>query len=179
MKKIKIKSERFILRTLTKADATIQYLSWFDGDAVKKHIDYSTKSHKDPLNELSCYILNKVQEKGVFFFGIFDKRNFQHIGNIKYEQTDSREHYSVMGILIGHPMWQGKGVAQEVLKVSALWLFQEKHIEKIILGVDALNTKAIHAYEKVGFKMQKTQYLTTTKKNDLTMVWNLTSDDIF
>ncbi len=37
MNSVKISIRRFILRELSPEDATVRYLSWFEGDSVKKY----------------------------------------------------------------------------------------------------------------------------------------------
>lgn len=55
-------------------------------------------------------------------FGIFDKENSTHIGNIKFDQIDFEKKVTVMGILIGNSLWRSKGVGEEVLKTTAKFM---------------------------------------------------------
>jgi RimJ/RimL family protein N-acetyltransferase len=107
--------------------------------------------------------------------GIFDKITNLHIGNIKYEPVNSKLRYAIMGILIGEAEWRGKGVASEVLLASAKWLWNNRNIQQIILGVSHSNLAAIRAYRKVGFVNQATEYIPTISRDNMTMVWILNS----
>jgi ribosomal-protein-alanine N-acetyltransferase len=78
-----------------------------------------------------------------------------------------------MGILIGNKEYRGKGVTPEVLNATANWLKQHKHIRQIVLGVAANNHAAIRAYEKVGFIISKTPFVSQPLNDCITMQWVL------
>jgi len=61
---------------------------------------------------------------------------------------------AMMGILVGEESWRGRGVAQEVIEASAMWLYKKYKIESVLLGVDTSNVYAIKAYKKIGFQNQ-------------------------
>ena len=171
MERINIISERFLLKPITANDATVRYLNWFQEESAKKFIAYAQQEHT--LEELRVYIEDKTTKEDALFLGIFQKDKLFHIGNIKFEPIDSENHYAVMGILIGEKKWQGKGVAPEVIIASAMWLNSKKDIKQIILGVDANNKQAIKSYKKIGFVVKETSYLTMSKDDQLTMIWDL------
>ena len=156
-----LKTARFNLRTLTKADATIRYLSWFNDKMSKQYIAYSSTS----IDELSSYIESKNASTACLLLGIFHGN--EHIGNIKYEPISYITGEATMGILIGDPQWRGKGVASEVITASASYLKKNHSTKVIILGVDTRNHSAIKSYEKLGFKTFK------TKGQGIFMHWSL------
>ena len=171
MDNIEIKSERFLQRTLTDRDATIEYLNWLNEDVVKQFITYAKQSRS--LEELRHYIAEKNNHKSTVFLGIFLKNNGKHIGNIKYEPVDCLNKFAVMGILIGDEEWRGKGVGPEVIQASAKWLQQERGIKQIVLGVNVENENAISSYQKIGFVIQQTQFIDINSKGHTSMVWHL------
>ncbi|MDP2484380.1 GNAT family N-acetyltransferase [Pseudoalteromonas marina] len=144
-----IKSKRFVLSLLTEADATYRYLSWFDDSKAKEFISYKSSS----LDELKNYIKAKNNDPAAILLGIFT--DGEHIGNIKYEPIDLVNKTATMGILLGEAQWRGKGVAAEVISISADYLAKHFHTETIILGVDKGNTPAISAYKKLGFEISE------------------------
>jgi len=160
-------SERFLLRELEVEDATFQYLSWLDDKKVNQFIAYAEE--KRSLNDLKDYIEIKKNGTQVLFLGIFTKEDKVHIGNIKYEPIDTDKRVAVMGIIIGEPKWRGKGVATEVINRSAEWLYYNKNIKKIILGVDSSNKAAIRSYGKSGFVSQHINPIKTDVKSEFTM----------
>ena len=150
MKKILIKTKRFILRPLSLKDVNERYLNWFNDKEIKKNIK-SAKNQKNIYN-LKAYIKKRMNKKDIIFLAIIVKKNKIHIGNIKFEPVDMNNSIATMGILIGDYNWRGKGVASEVLISCSNWLYKNKNINKIILGVDKKNNSAINAYKKSNFK---------------------------
>jgi [ribosomal protein S5]-alanine N-acetyltransferase len=144
-----IETDRFYLRHLEQEDATPKYLSWLKDPGVSRFICTATQSQK--LEDLRKYIGEKTSENSLFW-GIFERSNLEHIGNIKYEPIDRVNRSATMGILIGEATWHGKGVAGEVIPATAHYLQKLLALKSIRLGVDAQNTAAIRAYEKIGFK---------------------------
>ena len=163
-----ILSERFLLRPLTEEDVTEKYFSWLcDSDASRFIIAAAVTRE---FSDLKRYVSDRIGRDDICFFGIFEKTTGVHIGNIKYEPVNSELGYAVMGMLLGDPECRGKGVAAEVLLASAQWLNRNRNIDQILLGVSKNNTAAIRAYEKVGFKFSKSEFL---PDHSSVMVWDL------
>jgi len=165
---VEISTHRFTLKSLNLADVTQRYADWLNGSLANRFI-----SSKLPLKELHRYVLERINRDDVLFLGIFNKADGKHIGNIKYEPVNIEKSYAIMGILIGDASWRGKGVAGEVILASASWLYKNKNINHIALGVSKSNTAAIRAYQKVGFVEQASQYLPDLKNENITMVLDL------
>jgi ribosomal-protein-alanine N-acetyltransferase len=163
-------TNRFILRPLNVDDISERYAGWLSDQATSKYI-----SARLSLADLRQYVYERTSQEDVLFLGIFDKITNLHIGNIKYEPVNSKLRYAIMGILIGEAEWRGKGVASEVLLASAKWLWNNRNIQQIILGVSHSNLAAIRAYRKVGFVNQATEYIPTISRDNMTMVWILNS----
>jgi RimJ/RimL family protein N-acetyltransferase len=171
MKDIFIDTERFLLKSLTKKNVNKRYLDWINGPNRSEYITYGKKQRS--LDEISNYVENRLLDESVLFLGIFDRESGNHIGNIKYEPINFQKGFAIMGILIGEEDWRGKGVANEVLRVSSEWLNTKYGIKQIILGVDIKNINAIKAYQKCGFNVEETSYIESVSGNHTTMVWNL------
>jgi RimJ/RimL family protein N-acetyltransferase len=167
MKNIIIQSERFDLRTLKKSDVGDRYVKWINSED-NPYIEYTNK--KRSLADVQSYVVQREKNNASLFFGIFVRDNGEHIGNIKYEPIDFERFQTTMGILIGEKHWRGKGVATEVINISAEWLYENFNIKNIFLSVDVNNVGAIRAYEKSGFKENEALHRT---KNQIIMQLNL------
>ena len=168
MKNVIIKTDRFILRSLTMADVTEKYCSWLNDQAAKRYIEFAKK--KNDLTMLKTYIRDRINNDDILFLGIFTN-SYEHIGNIKYELVNIQESYAVIGILIGEPAWRSKGVAKETILASAAFLNENYSIKKIFWGVDRSNIAAVYAYSKVGFvEQQNPKILKKITNNSLEMV---------
>ena len=99
MKDVTIKSERFLLRLLTKNDVNDRYLGWINASNHRKYISYSGRIRS--VEEICSYVSQKAEDDFTLFLGIYLLEDQDHIGNIKYESIDFRCGTAVMGILIG------------------------------------------------------------------------------
>ena len=169
--KVEIPTERFLLRELSSGDVSERYLSWLRTDEAQKRIVAAAATKK--LSDLRQYVLERIGRKDVLFLGIFEKASGAHIGNIKFEPVDQVHGYAVMGILIGEPEWRGKGVAEEVIYRSTVWLQHTWGIREILLGVAPNNPAAIKAYKKVGFKRERTKRIEVDPNITISMVLHL------
>ncbi len=61
------------------------------------------------------------------------------------------------GIGIGDRENWGKGIGTEAMRLMLKFGFEELNLRRISLGVFAYNLRAIHSYEKVGFKIEGRQ----------------------
>lgn len=168
---VKIATERFLLRSLTEDDITERYLSWLGNVDAKKFITAATKTKN--LSDLRRYVRDRIGRDNILFLGIFEKTTWLHIGNIKYEPVNSELGYAIMGILLGDPIYRGKGVTAEILTASAQWLKYHRKIKQVLLGVSKNNLAAIRAYKKVGFVEADTPFIQKSTSEVITMVWDL------
>ncbi|WP_448213116.1 GNAT family N-acetyltransferase [Colwellia sp. MEBiC06753] len=151
---MEITTQRFILRPLTRADASKEYLSWLNNQETAQYIE----NCQQELAELADYIDKQYNNPKCLFLGIFTIDNYLHIGNIKYELMESHPNVATMGILIGNTSYHGKGVAGEVLLGSFPAVSAQLNAGKVNLGVEKANLAAIRAYEKVGFRRVNNGY---------------------
>lgn len=168
---MEIDTPHFYMRPLTVSDATETYLGWFSDTSTQKYI--VSAAQQVTLENLKKYISEKLSKNNVLFWGIFDKKNGKHIGNIKFEPIDSTAGYAVMGMLIGDPEYRGRGVAATSIKATAAWLKAHRNIHQILLGVHVHNMPAIKAYESIGFRIGNSAILKSESPENLVMIWNL------
>lgn len=148
-------TERLLLRIMRPELVGQEYLSWFKEDVTNAYITYAKANVT--LEGLKKYAEEKWQSPDSIFFGIFDKKNHLHIGNIKFEPINFQQKSAILGVLIGNKDWRGKGVFTEVLEGLSQGL-KDGGISKVYLGVDLANHAAIKAYEKSGFSMDEKNY---------------------
>ena len=168
---IRIMTTRFFLRPLTVDDATARYSSWFDEPASLKYITAAQSDHG--VESLQAFIRERDGRDDVLFLGIFVRDGCEHIGNIKLEPLDLAHGYAVMGVFIGEREWRGKGVAAEVIQHLGAWLQQTWGIREILLGVAKDNHAAIGAYEKAGFKRERTKRIVLDPESSISMILRL------
>jgi len=164
---VEISSERYVMRELRLTDVTDRYLDWFSDREARRFIAAAAGTRE--LSDLKRFVEERIDRDDVLFLGIFEKATHLHIGNIKYEPVDSDLGYAVMGVMIGDPAHRGKGITPEILRASGEWLNANRNIRHIVLGVHRENTGAIRAYEKAGFAIGPSPYVSPAP-DSLTMV---------
>lgn len=68
-----------------------------------------------------------------------------------YEEDDPDYRYAGMDISIADE-WQGRGFGTDALRTLARWLIEERGHHRLVIDPAVENSRAIHVYEKVGFK---------------------------
>jgi RimJ/RimL family protein N-acetyltransferase len=59
-----------------------------------------------------------------------------------------------VGIGIGEPEFWGKGYGTEAMKLILCYAFMELNLHRVSLDVFDYNPRALHSYEKAGFKLE-------------------------
>ncbi len=73
------------------------------------------------------------------------------IGSIELRQFNAEARRCQVGMLIGDPAYRGRGYGTEALRLVCRFAFDEMGLERVFLDTFDFNTRAIRAYEKVGF----------------------------
>ncbi len=94
------------------------------------------------------YIKDKL-DKGAVMFSMIEKESGRFIGNIEFFNRNEDE--AEWGIAITASM-QYLGYGQEALRRSVEYGLNELGLKRILIGVYADNTRAVHVYEKCGFR---------------------------
>lgn len=93
------------------------------------------------------------------------------VGNLtmtKYGDVEKARHVRVLGMLLIDG-YRGMGVGTRLMTRALDWAKVQDGVEKVILGVFSDNTRALHLYEKFGFKVEgvrKSQYYIGGKHAD-------------
>jgi len=145
----KIESENYYLRSLVPdIDDLSNYISWMTDLSQNEFIDSVRKNFT--IEELKGYITEKNNSSNAILFGIFDKSNGNHVGNIKLEPI-LENNYAWIGILIGESAYRGKGVGFEVITSIMQFSKEALYLSQLCLGVNKSNTPALRLYMKLGF----------------------------
>jgi RimJ/RimL family protein N-acetyltransferase len=146
---IQFDTPRFTVRTLLDSDVGDGYGRWFSDPVVREFIAW--RPGEDPIGELRRFASDHFNRSDSLLLGVFDGSG-QHVANLKYEPVDLPKGEAVLGVLIGHPDWRGKGLFCEVFAVSSEALAQRYGVRRFLLGVDAGNLAALTAYTRAGFR---------------------------
>ena len=139
-------SER-ILYVLPSFDLIPDYLEMVNDI---EHVARFIGERREPYTEEEerRYMQSKIDQKATMF-SMLEKDTHQFIGNIEFMNRKGDE--AEWGIVMTHKM-QDRGYGTEALKRSVEYGFGELGLRRICLAVYADNPRAIHVYEKCGFK---------------------------
>ncbi|MGC5327936.1 GNAT family N-acetyltransferase [Brevibacillus sp. SYSU BS000544] len=103
------------------------------------------------------YIDGKSQDSSSLLLLIAHKETNEVIGDVAIQDIDSMNRNANIRIAIDHSEHQGKGYGKEALLLMLDYGFGILNLHRIELNVFSYNDRAIHVYEKLGFKREGVQ----------------------
>lgn len=117
-----------------------------DTERVGRHIGISR-----PVSfESETEFVRSALENGEYIFSMLTKDGDSFIGNIELGSVKDRT--AELGIAISGSM-QDKGYGKEAIKRILEYGFDELKLQRVTLNVHKDNPRALHVYEKLGFKI--------------------------
>ena len=115
-----------------------------------EHVTRFIGERREPYTEEEerSYMQSKLDQHATMF-SMLEKDTRRFIGNIEFMNRKGEE--AEWGIVMTHKM-QDKGYGTEALRRSVEYGFTELGLRRIYLAVYANNPRAIHVYEKCGFR---------------------------
>lgn len=89
-----------------------------------------------------------------YFFTIHTNETDQLIGFVALRGVLWNQGDAWVGIGIGEPEYWGKGYGTDAMRLALRYAFMELNLERVTLSVFADNPRAIHSYEKAGFRQE-------------------------
>ncbi|MGX4667928.1 GNAT family N-acetyltransferase [Cerasibacillus sp. JNUCC 74] len=145
-------SKRIKLRKMTMEDVE-RYHSWRN--------DVDVMISTNPLLDLYTLPETKAFVEGVILnssssksYIIQDKANEKAIGITSLINMDQKNRNAECIIDIGEKDYWGKGIGKEALKLLLDYAFLEMNLHRVSLRVFSFNERALHLYNKMGFKQE-------------------------
>lgn len=141
------KEERIALRPMQARDLNLRYLSWLNDPVVNRYM----MKHRYTFAEMVGYYetLRRDPKKNVFL-ALCHRITGRPIGTATLR--DVHKSTAVFGIMIGDRRAWGKGLGERATRAVSGYAFKQFRLKKIKLGVKAENVRAIHVFQKVGFR---------------------------
>lgn len=108
-------------------------------------------------NQIERYIEGKAQDTSSILLLIALTETDEVIGDIALQDIDSYNRSAGIRISIDSSKNQGKGCGTEALNLMLDYGFGIVNLHRIELNVFAYNERALHVYEKIGFKKEGVQ----------------------
>jgi RimJ/RimL family protein N-acetyltransferase len=125
---------------MAKWTENVEYWRMLDTDpAQPRDVDFwvdDDKERKDDGRTFSFRIRTLTDDKLIGFLGL---------------RVTWSNQVCMLAIAIGEPEYWGRGYGSDALRVGIDYAFRELGLYKVSLSVFSYNTRAIRAYEKVGF----------------------------
>jgi RimJ/RimL family protein N-acetyltransferase len=93
---------------------------------------------------------SQISDSG-FGYSVVRKQDNKLIGHIALWGITAKDRCATLGILIDKGVW-GLGYGTEALTLALHYGFSELNLHRIQLEVSASNERAIHSYQKAGFR---------------------------
>ena len=144
-----LRFKHYYLKPLMEKDVTEKYLNWLNDDEVTKYLEIRYDNYS--IEKLKSYIESFKNDKSKFLFGIFSKRNDDHIGNTTVYNINYQTGTFAIGYIIGDKNHWGKGASTETILLSLKYAFDNLNLRKIFTGTYSNHVKSRFTLKKVGF----------------------------
>lgn len=142
--------KRIAFRYIKESD-TDMVLSWRNSTHVRKYFLHKLEiTREEHLN----WLKTKVGTGKVVQFIVCDVLNENTpFASVYFRDVDRENKTAEYGVFIGKMEYIGKGYGQEIARLMVSYGFGNMGLRRITLRVYTDNIRAIHCYEKVGFKI--------------------------
>lgn len=148
-----LQGERVYLRPIEKEDAENCYKSLFNTEV--RRLTGTQKSYS--RTNIDLFIDKISQDDSRVDLIIAMQENDQTIGDIALMDIDLQNRSGAIRIAINSEQDFGKGYGTEAMRLVLDYGFGILNLHRIELDVYSFNERAIHTYEKLGFKREGTK----------------------
>ena len=159
-----IHTRRLLITPFQEKHLTAFYLGWLNNRELMK---YSEQRHRAHSLESCRSYMQAFSDSPHYFWAL--EYEFEHVGNMN-AYVDEYNLLADLGILIGAPHAQGKGIGCEAWLAVCKFLFEQRNIRKITAGALSVNLPMLHLMEKAGMRedgMRKKHYLCNDQEVDI------------
>lgn len=125
------------------------FLKWFNDPEVTEFLDLEPPMGME--QEEAWFDSLSKSEEDIFSIDTLDGKL---IGNVGLVNTDWVARKVLIGIVIGEKEYWGKGYGTDAMLTLLRYLFEELNMNRVFLGTDWANKRAISCYENCGFVIE-------------------------
>ncbi|MBI4636449.1 MAG: GNAT family N-acetyltransferase [Candidatus Rokubacteria bacterium] len=141
---------KIYLRPLEREDAAL-FVPWINDAEVNRTLNRYRPMTLEAEEE---FIQSLVKSEHDLALGIVARQTDRLIGATGLHRIDFRNHHAAFGIVIGDKNEWNKGYGTEATGLLVGYAFGTLNLNRVWLHVYENNPRAIHVYEKVGFKRE-------------------------
>ena len=147
---IRLKTDRFVIRTLRDTDASEVMASWLADADLMKNVNH--KPQRMSLLQLRRYISSYDQATRLLV-GVFDAASEKPVGYY-FIDINPTQRRATFNVVIGDRDYWGKRTVLETRASLMDYMFQYCAVEKLIGGPLARNFPAVFNYKAQGWKLE-------------------------
>jgi RimJ/RimL family protein N-acetyltransferase len=147
---INIKTDRFIVRSLTTNDALGSFRMWIANPALMAALNMPARNLSK--SDLARFIAG-YDDRVRYLLGVFSRGDRSLIAVFTIDVTPAHARLKVSGF-IGDRNWLGKEVTEEVSVELFEEFFKKRGIEKAVAQVEDRNFGAIVPLRRMGFRVE-------------------------
>jgi len=147
---IRLKTDRFVIRTLRDTHASEVMVSWLADAELMKNVNH--KPRRMSLLQLRRYISSYDQATSLLV-GVFDAASEKHVGYY-FIDINPTQRRATFNVVIGDRDYWGKRTVLETRAALMDYMFQHGAVEKLIGGPLARNFPAVFNYKAQGWKLE-------------------------
>jgi len=147
---IRLKTDRFVIRTLRDTDASEVMASWLADADLMKNVNH--KPQRMSLLQLRRYISSYDQATRLLV-GVFDAASEKPVGYY-FIDINPTQRRATFNVVIGDRDYWGKRTVLETRAALMDYMFQYCVVEKLIGGPLARNFPAVFNYKAQGWKLE-------------------------
>ncbi len=147
---IRLKTDRFLVRTLRESDACEAIVEWLADPELMKNVNHKPQRMK--MLHLRRFILSYDQALKLLL-GIFDLEDEKPVGYYMIEMNPDQRRAS-FNVVIGDRNYWGQRTVLETRAVLMDYLFQFGAVDKLIGGPLARNFPAVFNYKAQGWRLE-------------------------
>lgn len=148
-----LEGKQVYLRPIELADTDWYFANLYDKDTRRLT---GTQKHFS-REQIARYIEGKSQDSSSVLLLIATCDGDRPVGDVALQDIDAINRNANIRIAINSSGHQGKGYGTEALRLMLDYGFGILHLHRIELNVFSFNERAMHVYEKVGFKREGVQ----------------------
>ena len=143
-------SERVLLRELLDSDLPLFHEWWNDPEVAHYQVGEMVRLNQEQTN--TEMFRNWFKPEGANIgFTIVERASSEPIGVVNMWGASVKNRSATLAILVAKSHWN-QGLGTEALQLVLNYAFNELNLHRVELTVFGFNTRAIRAYEKVGFR---------------------------
>lgn len=147
---VKLKTERFVMRSILREDVTEDFLGWLSDREVL--LGLNMFQHKLSRPQAVRHVLG-FDNRTRFFFIILTRDKDQAIGFFTAE-CDPVHHNAETSVVIGDHSFWGQNVVLEARTALLDFLFEQVGVHKVLGRPHGRNFASIYNYKAQGFKCE-------------------------